>query len=618
MSPIKSAPRALGLCAALILAAACDSLNVDNPNAPHSKSDALQDPGTVKSIAFGAMRTWYLTAQGGLGQDAYPSLTMAVMARSHVAAWNNFNIRFYTGCTNANWDVYTTATRGTCGTEDLGALYPRVEWQNNPGSAQRTQIEPLWYGNYAALSSANAVLTAIRTNHLLIDDAATTKMVETMAVLVQALSLGSLSLNFDKGFIVDYTTDVSDPAVVKGLTFSTRTQLRDFAIAKFDTAIAFANTAFAVPGDFFGSPGADYDNVKIAKIANTMAARTLAYFPRNAAENADVSAGGLVDWTRVRNYAQLGISSGTPFNWIFHQDACFNWCDFLKVWSNDMTTMRVHSRVSHLLDAATQPDPWDVGTNLNPNSPDARLGDGTFRGPVGYNDLIETYPDTNCAKPVGCTGGTDFVWSFDPEIQNTSRGAWHQSAMGQIRYDSLAGCGDSPQGSSNPGDKDAPVLLAAENDLLWAEALIRGPTPDLATAATRINNSRVGRGGASLSKPGFLPATAGDPNLLAELQYEQDVELIGSNTAPFYNQRRIDKLEPLTPHEMPIPAKELGVLGLGLYTWGGANNPPSSTAARAPASVVTALVTNAPQVWADMERRWQATQQQRRPGLRRQ
>ena len=620
MSLIKSAPRAVGLCTALILAAACDSLNVVNPNAPHSKTDALQDPGTVKSIAFGAMRTWYLTSQGGLGQDQYPALTMAVMARSHVAAWNNYNIRFYTGCTNANWDVYTTATRGTCGTEDLGAIYPRVEWQNNPGSAQRTQIEPLWYGNYAALSSANAVLTAIRTNHLLIDDAATTKMVETMAVLVQALSLGSLSLNFDKGFIVDYTTDVSDPAVVKGLTFSTRTQLRDFAMAKFDTAIAFANgTAFAVPGDFFGSPGADYDNVKIAKIANTMAARTLAYFPRNAAENADVSAGGLVDWTRVRNYAQLGISSGTPFNWIFHQDACFNWCDFLKVWSNDMTTMRVHSRVSHLLDAATQPDPWDVSTNFNPNSPDARLGDGTFRGPLGYNDLIETYPDTNCAKPVGCTGGTDFVWSFDPEIQNTSRGAWHQSAMGQIRYDSLAGCGDSPQGSSNPGDKDAPVLLAAENDLLWAEALIRGPTPDLATAATRINNSRVGRGGASLSKPGFLPATAGDPNLLAELQYEQDVELIGSNTAPFYNQRRIDKLEPFTPHEMPIPAKELGVLGLGLYTWGGASNPPSSSAqVPASASVVSALVTNAPQVWADMERRWRATQQQRRPGLRRQ
>jgi len=105
MSLIKSAPRAVGLCTALILAAACDSLNVVNPNAPHSKTDALQDPGTVKSIAFGAMRTWYLTSQGGLGQDQYPALTMAVMARSHVAAWNNYNIRLYTGCTNANSDA---------------------------------------------------------------------------------------------------------------------------------------------------------------------------------------------------------------------------------------------------------------------------------------------------------------------------------------------------------------------------------------------------------------------------------------------------------------------------------------------------------------------------------
>ena len=596
MSLIKSAPRALGLCAALILAAACDSLNIVNPNAPHSKTDALQDPGTVKSIAFGAMRTWYLTSQGGLGQDQYPSLTMAVMARSHVAAWNNFNIRFYTGCTNANWDVYTTATRGTCGTEDLGALYPRIEWQNDPGSAQRTQIEPLWYGSYAALSSANAVLTAVRANHLAIEDAATTKMVETMALLVQGLSFSTLALNYDKGFIVDYNTDITH------LTFATRTQLRDFALAKFDTVITFANgTNFGVPGDFFGQPSVSYDNVKIAQIANTMAARTLAYFPRDSAENA------AVDWARVGAYASKGISSGTPFNLIFHQDACVNWCDFLKVWSNDMTTMRVHSRVAHLMDPATQPDPWNIALNSAPSSPDARLGDGTFRGPVDYTDLIEVFPDTNCAKPGGCTGGTDFVWSYDQEIQNTSRGAWHQNAVGQIRYDSLPGCGDNPQGSSNPGDKDAPVVLAAENDLLWAEALIRGPTPDLATAATLINKTRVGRGGASLTKPGFLPATAADPNLLAELQYEQDVELIGSNTAPFYNQRRINKLEPLTPHEMPVPAKELGVLGQGLYTWGGAGNPPnSSLTASASPGVVRALVVNAPQVWAEMEQQARA------------
>src|SRR5207249_5683217 len=117
--------------------------------------------------------------------------------------------------------------------------------------------------SYAALSSANGVLTAIRTNGLLIEDDVTTKMVETMAVLVQALSFSTLALNYDKAFIVDYTTDVSDPAVVRALTFSTRTQLRDVATAQFDTVVAFANgTVFEVPGAFFGEPGISYDTVK--------------------------------------------------------------------------------------------------------------------------------------------------------------------------------------------------------------------------------------------------------------------------------------------------------------------------------------------------------------------
>jgi hypothetical protein len=74
------------------------------------------------------------------------------------------------------------------------------------------------------------------------------------------------------------------------------------------------------------------------------------------------------------------------------------------------------------------------------------------------------------------------------------------------------------------------------------------------------------------------------------MQYEQDVELPGSNIAPFYNQRRLDKLEPLTPHEMPVPAKELGVLTLcggACYTWGGANPPNSNPSAPAPAPVAS-------------------------------
>src|SRR2546426_700767 len=465
MSLTKRIPEVLGLVAALVLAGGCETLNVKNPNAPDS-ARLLTDPATVQSIAVGAMRTWYSTTQGPTdGADPYPGLTLSVMAKSHVAAWNNYNIRFYTGCTDAAFPGYPT---GSCNGSSEGSPYPRIEWQNDAASAQRTQIEYLWYGYYSALSSANDVVTAIRKKNLVITDAATTKMVETMGVL------------------------------------------------------------------------------------------TLAYFPRTAAENVNPS---VVNWATVVSYAKNGISSttaGTAFDWVFHQDGCINWCDFFKVWSNDMTTMRIHSRVAHLMDP-NLPDPWAVAGSSSPHSPDNRLGDGTMRADRAspeFASAMSVNPDLTG------NGGYDYVWSFDQEIQRKTRGLWHQSAVGQVRYDSLASCGDNPEGLPT-GVGDGPVILAAENDLIWAEALIRAPTQDLATAATLINNTRVGPDRMGRPRGGLTAASAADgtAGLLAELQYEQDVELPGSNGfAPFFNQRRIDNLEPLTPHEMPVPAKELGVL----------------------------------------------------------
>jgi hypothetical protein len=124
------------------------------------------------------------------------------------------------------------------------------------------------------------------------------------------------------------------------------------------------------------------------------------------------------------------------------------------------------------------------------------------------------------------------------------------------------------------------------------------------TAAGLINNSRVTRGGLAA-----LTGAETQAALLTALQYEQDVELPGSNNAPYYNQRRIDNLEPLTPHEFPVPAKELGVLGLPLYTWGGSGAPNSGPSAPAPGAA--ALMQNAPQIWAQLRQesqaRWQAS-----------
>ena len=71
---------------------------------------------------------------------------------------------------------------------------------------------------------------------------------------------------------------------------------------------------------------------------------------------------------------------------------------------------------------------------------------------------------------------------------------------------------------------------------------------------------------------------------------------------------RIDNLEPLTPHEMPVPAKQLAALNLPTYTWGGAGNPPNSTPTATAAGVVASR-RNAPLVWADVQRQARARAQ---------
>ncbi|MBK8250737.1 MAG: hypothetical protein IPK85_25590 [Gemmatimonadetes bacterium] len=220
----------------------------------------------------------------------------------------------------------------------------------------------------------------------------------------------------------------------------------------------------------------------------------------------------------------------------------------------------MHTRVANMLDPATQRHPWPSTGNPPPNSPDKRLGDGSF----GDETLVDGGFGTN---PRTDDGGSDFAWSgiapFRPD-----RGSYHQSNIGHMRYD-LSGNQD-PTGIYG-GFGPAPVLTATLNDLLWAEALLRS-SGSTANAVTLINRTRVGRGGL----PAAL-ASESQAQLLTKLQYEQEIELMGISSLPYYNRRRIDGLLPGTPREMPVPARELGVLGQALYTWGGTNPAASPT-----------------------------------------
>lgn len=521
--------------AALMALSGCVDLDVANPNAPDTER-ALSDGPSVAAVLAGTYRVWLNTTQGM--ESAGPLTTMA---DSYSASWNNFNMRIYSS-------------------------HPRESWQNTTASSAVTAIEHRWYGYYSALSSANDVLIAIRDREIEVNSPEETKMSEAGALLMQGMTLGYLALTYDRAFIAIETSDLAS------LELSDRAEVLTAALAKIDEAIAIAEAnSFTTPTSW--TNGISFTEDEFARLANSFAARLLAYYPRDAAENA------AVDWARVASYASQGISSGTPFDFAFRGDGCISWCDELKLWSNDISTERMDTRVANLLDPATQQHPWpNPNGNPPPNSPDDRLGDGSFGGPAQQSPF-GTIPAT-------ANAGTDYAWSSQA-IFIPARGQYHQSNIGQIRYEyagftDLAGTGG--------GFGTVPQMLAAENDLLWAEGLIRSGG-DLTLASNLINNTRVGRGGLPA-----VSAATGVPGLLAALQYEQDIELPGTDVV-FYNRRRIDGLQPLTPRHMPIPAKELGVLQLELYTFGGAGNPEMKRSGGA----VQSSVKNVHEIYQDVE-----------------
>ena len=549
MRSLKKGTLALLSVAALVAATGCGDLGVTNPNNPDVKR-VLATPEDVIALAGGNFVSWFNTMEG---MDANGPLT--TMADSYTASWNNYYMRIYSS-------------------------EPRSQWINNPAANERVAMEWFWYGHYATLSAANDVLRVIDGGTLQYPDSGRMMMAKTLATLMQGLTLSELALNYDKALFVDeHTTDLS------GLDFSPRAAIRDSALKKLDAAIALAEANdFETDAEWTG--GNTYSNSQIAQIANTAAARALAYFPRNAAEN------GQVEWARVASYAANGLSKpGSEFDFLFTVDGncpdnngVLGICDALKLWGEDPTTMRLDTRVAHMLDPVTQHIPWpDPNGNPPPNSPDARLGDGTVSPTIGSADWAEGV-NAVPAGP-GSRPGTDFIWNNDA-IFNPTRGSYHQSNITHIRYVYVSFL--DPAGAYvGP----VPVMSAGENDLLWAEGLIRSGG-SLALAAEKINNTRVTRGqltpATAAEGVGTIDATPGvvGTGLLGKLQYEQDIELIGLNAVPYYNRRRIDGLQPLTPHEMPVPAKELGVLRQELYTFGGTNPPNSgSSLVAAPASV---------------------------------
>ncbi|NOT09386.1 MAG: hypothetical protein HOP28_14410 [Gemmatimonadales bacterium] len=519
---------ALGIAVATVVGlTGCKSLEVANPNAPNFGT-AFSDPGALTGLVVGGFRNWINTRESHDG-----SLVLHTMADSYTASWNNFNIRFYSS---------------------QGAECPqRCGWDNTPTSTFRFEIETLWYGYNAPLSQAYDVLNAIRNLGAVIEDEDETKKWEALAVMLQGMSLSGLALNFDRAFVFDETDDLSTIDKIKQLEFADRAVVRDAAIEKFNSAVTLlqAGPQFTTPSALTGVVnGPTYTSAQLIKIIRTMQAELLAHYPRNAAENA------AVNWDQVSTFAAQGMSSGTPHGFEFYQDRTIL-ISGDKDWGNQSTTVQIDTRLAKLITTNHQ-DPWPAPDgNPPPISPDARVGDGSW-GPE--DDIL--FSGTTAAT---ANAGTDFA--YHPFIFfQAARGLYHFGELSHIRYSYAASPGYGLPGEDGTGV--VPLYSPAVNDLLWAEALLRKPAQNKAQAAQLINNTRVGRGH-------LTPLTGAESvaDMLTAVQYEQEIEMLGLGAMPFYNRRRIDGLWPMSPRQMPVPARDLAQIQVEFYSFGGPGNP---------------------------------------------
>jgi hypothetical protein len=448
------------------------------------------------------------------------------LAISSVNAW-------YTGSTARDpWVMLNvTGDLETMNYGNFGArfnnLEPRIPYANDAANGDIEVAQVPWENQYATLGEANDALRAIAGGLQLPGG---TDKYKALALWSQAGALMQLALIYDKAFTVDETFDVSSGAKPDLKPYA---EVASFAQSKLDALIALTQGQdWTYDQGEFPLQG-DLDATKLNAFANTMAAQLLAYTPRTAAEAAKV------DWTKVLQYANNGITS----DFVVIGDGNAWWSEFMGYF--DLPSwMMVDQALIHQM-APNVPPKYD-GTPVPPQAPfDARIAIDTTKTAdqnIYHADIVYK------GKVVG-----------DP-----TRGIYMQSPYYHMRYVNVSWQAD------NSFVGPMPYTLAAENDLLKAEALIR-TGGDRAVAAQLINNTRVNRG-----KLTPITAADNDSTFLAAITYEREVELDATNGFGFFALRHVDQLQPGTVRHLPVPATELETLSLPIYTFGGVGSPDMS------------------------------------------
>lgn len=467
----------------------CADLEIENFN----EADFVKAAGTAEDIynfPGGAFVNWH---QAVSTVNTGPAL--ACNADVLTCAWGNFGIR------NFSWQ-------------------PPIPINNSLTSNDAAAISDM----YGLLYGANSLAVDVEryafdpaNQPVMVNGADVTDMLQSTALFLEGVAHGYAAMMYDKGFLVDASTDLGS---LVGTNYGTYQELRDFAVAKLEEAAAIADgSTFIMPTTWIN--GLAMTNVEFARLARTCAAQVLVLNARNATENA------ATDWAKVATLTAGGIQS--DFAPIGDDNL---WFDDVKLIGGGAlvngavatTWCRVDVKVMNMMDPAYPTEFPDAGIAGVANTTDARL----------TSDFV--YRATNVFPAARGR------YRFSNYIHNryaVSSTAWDGLPMVKIK--------------------------SAENDLMRAEALIR-TGGSKATAAALINNTRVGRGN-------LTPLTGAetDADMLFAVKYEKVIELMNTTGGRELSEVRRwgGWLREGAFEQLPVNGAELTLLGVPIYTFGG-------------------------------------------------
>jgi hypothetical protein len=474
-----------------VFTASCADLTVENLNSPDTQR-ALNSKADLENLAANLYRSFYAETY----DTPSPVHSFSVVADVNTCSWGNYGMR---------------ATSSE----------PRTAWDNTVAFPYENVTSSFFDEMYAILSSASNVLRAMDNG---VDFGASAPMIEAWSKFNQAIVLSNIALTFDQGYII--TEDTPDAELIDPV-LKPYTDIAAKAEELFDEAIALADAnTFTMPDAYIN--GVTGDNALLSEMANTYAARLLAYLPRTAAENATVN------WAKVRTYAMSGLSSDLMIlmddeNWLND----YQWVMAYPGWG------RTDMRLVNMMDSSYPEHNTNGDDFAAPDS--ARIADNADVDDRLWSDY-EHLPSNN----------------FRPE-----RGLYHFSSFRNSRYDEYI----------SEWTTAIPEILKAENDMLLAEAELE--LGNVGTAAAILNdpaNSRKARGGLP-----DVAATAADVS--AAIHHERMIEMpITSYGLQYFDMRKRDLLQEDSFLQLPLPAKTLELLQYEkpYYTFGG-SNPSSST-----------------------------------------